>query len=290
MRNKKVGKAIGVLIVIAYILFSFYFCRLIGLDADKANHILQAQDILQGNFWLKDWNLTGITFFTTDLLYYELAVLLCGSIRYGTAYVAFGLMMLSVMSLSLFAVLFDKQENRKQRLILFCCLFAIPCMNYGSALRTHSGAIFWSIIAIMIVANILKDETSKGFDKRSIVNYVFLFLSLLLGITGDMLAAVEGAIPILLFCIITILNDPDKYRMKLDKRTYLIVSSFAAIVGAVAIDKLYFSIGGANKNSYIGYVQFGSVSEWHDRIWSFISNLLLMKSSRPVHVITVCIL
>lgn len=261
---------------LAYTLFVIYFSQFAGLDADKANHILQAHDILQGNFWLRDWNLTGVTFFTTDLLYYELALLITGSVGYRTAYVAYGLMFLSVIVLSMFTALYYKHENIKPRIILVLCLLSVPCMNYFGALRTHSGAICWSIIAILLTACVLNNESKNALSKRNIVKYVLVFLSLLLGNTGDMLTALEGAIPIFLYCFITILNSPEKNRTTTDKRTYLMIAALAAIVGSIAIDRLYFYIGGSNKNSYIGYRQFSSVGSWQDKVWSFFSNLLFL--------------
>ena len=87
-----------------YAVFVIWLFRFSGIDSDQANHLLQADDILSGNFFLKDWNLTGVTFFTTDLLYFEIARLIFG-VRYRAIYVANGLKFLSIAAAAYYAVM-----------------------------------------------------------------------------------------------------------------------------------------------------------------------------------------
>ena len=50
----------------------------VPINYDFANHVLEGQDWIGGNFFLKDWVLTGISFLTTELPFYGLSAALLG--------------------------------------------------------------------------------------------------------------------------------------------------------------------------------------------------------------------
>ena len=60
-------------VLIFYFLYLCCAARSLPINSDIANHMLQAQDFLSGNFLMKGWIFTGVTFLTTDLFVYEIA-------------------------------------------------------------------------------------------------------------------------------------------------------------------------------------------------------------------------
>ena len=76
MKDKRfqIGKWVAILgIVIGLVVYLGYCIKifqLMQMDSDYSNLILEASDILHGNFFMNGWTQTGISFFTTDMLYY----------------------------------------------------------------------------------------------------------------------------------------------------------------------------------------------------------------------------
>lgn len=63
-------------VLIIYGIYATGFLR-VGIDSDYSNLVLEATDILNGNPFLEGHqNLTGISFVTTDLLFFIIGVLL----------------------------------------------------------------------------------------------------------------------------------------------------------------------------------------------------------------------
>ncbi len=77
-----------------FVLYSIRLFYIMPIDSDYSNLILEAADIISGNVLLNDWIQTGISFLTTDLLYYVIAVLFNGVSR-NSYLVASGLMRFS---------------------------------------------------------------------------------------------------------------------------------------------------------------------------------------------------
>ena len=73
-----------VLAILAGGVYVWYCIRVFSvseIDSDYANLVLEASDILKGNIFMCDWIQTGISFFTTDLLYYMVGVFFSGVSR-----------------------------------------------------------------------------------------------------------------------------------------------------------------------------------------------------------------
>lgn len=109
LRKPIVRKFVFIFAAIFYIFCIIGLCSHIDVDSDRANHLLQAEDILSGNFFMSDWVLTGITFFTTDLIYYEIGKIFCG-VTPEAIYVTGGLMVSSALIAGFLQVW---QEKRK---------------------------------------------------------------------------------------------------------------------------------------------------------------------------------
>lgn len=254
-----------------YAVFIIYLFRFSGIDSDQANHLLQADDILSGNFFLKDWHLTGVTFFTTDLLYFEIARLLFG-VRYRAVYAANGLKFLSIAAAAYYAVMKGCDKDCKLKRGLFLLLASIPCMSYMIHSRVHSGAVCLTIFSFCVVDDILKNACKH--DKKMLWKYVAFIVVTAFGAIGDMLAVIEGTIPVLIFCLYRLLMQKDFH--KGFKYVKLALSAIAGVLIGLVFNWFYFFIGGANKNSYIGNRLFTDLAEYVEKVVSFTNYILEM--------------
>ena len=254
-----------------YAVFVIWLFRFSGIDSDQANHLLQADDILSGNFFLKDWNLTGVTFFTTDLLYFEIARLIFG-VRYRAIYVANGLKFLSIAAAAYYAVMKGCCRDWKLKKGLFFLLASIPCMSYMISSRVHAGAVCLIFIAFCIVDDILKRSDEN--DRKILWKYAAFITVTALGTVGDMLVIIEGTIPVLLFCLYRLLMEENFRRGA--KYIKLAASAVTGIVAGLVWDRFYFFVGGANKNSYIGNRLFTDLSGYAEKVVSFTGHILDM--------------
>ena len=95
---------------IIYFLYAYFVSRSLPINSDIANHMLQSQDFLSGNFLMKGWIFTGITFLTTDLIFYNIAELFCKGINCNSFYLSSTLMFFSVV-LTYFLVICKNKKN-----------------------------------------------------------------------------------------------------------------------------------------------------------------------------------
>ncbi len=274
--RKRMFICIGIFIsILLYTLFLTVLNSHISITSDQANHLLQADDILSGNFFMRDWILTGISFFTTDLLYYELGRILCG-ISPEAVYLAVGAMAASVLIAAYLAVVAGERGHLKLKTFLFAMLMLIPCKGALGALRIHTGAAFYSIVSFLLVYKMLGNITYDKWTKnRKILFMSLLFIVSSFGAIGDFLFVVEGAIPICLVCLFWLLS-ADKSQDK--KTAYKIIGiTILAVVCAILWEKLFFAIGGADKNSYMEDILFIDLTEWRDKFVTIIKWIMDMS-------------
>ena len=271
MRSVKEKKLICVLLYL--IIFSVYCvlisiaCKCLGFDSDKANHLLQAKDIVSGNFFLKDWNLTGVTFLTTDLIYYCIGYLV-GGISFRSIYIAAGLMVATALFIGHFCAVIDK-EKKINRVILYFLLLGIPNINLVYHFRVHTGAIVVTIVCFIIFYSIITKKLSQNY-------LVLLGFIMFLGVFGDLLVAIECCMPIIAISLYYSCKYEKEYRKLYYK---CIFATIFSVVFAVIADKLYFLVGGANPNSYISKKYFTKVSVWPDKIRNLLRDTILMSGS-----------
>lgn len=277
IRKKRVFICIGIVIgVLLYMLFLIVLNSHISITSDQANHLLQADDILSGNFFMRDWILTGITFFTTDLLYYEVGRILCG-ISPEAVYVAVGAMAASTLIAAYLASVAGEKKYLKLKTFLFAMLMLIPCRNALGALRIHTGAVFYSIVSFLLVYKTLGSNTETNdvhTKKRKILVMSLLFIVSLFGAIGDFLFVVEGAIPICLVCFFWLLSTDKSSDKKMP--CMLIGIIILAVVCAALWEKVFFAIGGADKNSYMEEILFIDLTKWGDKFSSMAKQIMDM--------------
>lgn len=267
-RNNLVQKRNIIVYAFVFLIYTacvIALCRSVGLDADKANHVLQAKDILSGNLFFKDWNLTGITFLSTDLLFYEIAVLFFG-VSYRAVYVACGLMVSSVIIASYFIagmVVSDKKQRIASR-ILAAALLGFPCRALIGPFRVHTGAVLFYLG--MFALYYLYVESEKEH-----MNYLaYIGILVFLGTFGDLLMFIQGVIPVLVLGVLKLLREEKNVK----RNILTVMVPIVCVIAALICQRLYFAIGRANPNSYLGGRSFVPVGEWGKKIVQFFTTVM----------------
>lgn len=104
--------------VILYFCYIYYRVSDLPCNSDTACMLLEAKDILHGNFFLADWQLTGITFITTDMPYFLIGTLIFG-VDERAAFLAITLMYVALVTASFCC---SKTKTAKGRSGATCCL------------------------------------------------------------------------------------------------------------------------------------------------------------------------
>ena len=81
MKKRSLSRVRGTLVLLAFCAISaiaFLNMARVPINSDFANHVLEGADWINGNFFLKGWTLTGISFLTTELPYYGLSAAILG--------------------------------------------------------------------------------------------------------------------------------------------------------------------------------------------------------------------
>lgn len=253
-----------VVLLILLSVFLVYRTSLVAIDSDYANLTLEAHDIVTGNPFLTGWNLTGISFITTDLVYFSLGSLLFG-VNVKTYFVAAGLMIAVCIWLGYY--LSGSRRNWVATAVYFL-LCLIPGYFAMTVLRAHTGAVNLFLLALLCVSR-------EQFFTRKKDQILFLCL-LALACVGDSVALVVGIVPLILVSILNLLREDYQGRRKWIR---LILLCAAAFVLGMLLDKLYFMIGGANKNSFLSDKVFEPFSNWGDKFYVYLRSLLLIRSA-----------
>ena len=261
---------------IIYFLYAYFVSRSLPINSDIANHMLQSQDFLSGNFLMKGWIFTGITFLTTDLIFYNIAELFCKGINCNSFYLSSTLMFFSVV-LTYFLVICKNKKNIISIIIfiLLCTVFDFFCFVW---LRVHSGALCYTFIVFLLFYNILQEneENLETDIKKKRYSFIWLMLLIFLGTFGDFLFVIECICPLLIFLLYYILQDTEKE--KIINKVKIFVSIIINVILAIFADKLYFALNKSDKWSYINKKHFIGIDKLHDSFMSFIHHLLSLVS------------
>lgn len=268
-KNETLRKTTSIFVVLivccVYIIFGCCLANGYPIDPDKATHLQQGLDIIQGNFFLNNWILSGVNFITTDLPFYMVGGLL-GGLDYKSIVIATGLMISLWGIATILAANVYIRDHRRGTFCLSVLLLSVPCFLYGAFLRVHTGAMILSLLAEICVVYIVEH------NGQNIISYILVFLLIFLGCIGDILTVILGVLPVIAFSIINIRKERRRYFT-------LIVVVIGALIFALLFDRLYYIFGTADKNSYIANGRtFLSISEWSERTESLLLALLDMTN------------
>lgn len=240
-----------------FVLYSIRIFYIMPIDSDYSNLILEASDIIGGNIFLNGWIQTGISFLTTDLPYYIIAVLISGVSR-KAYWIASGLMFSCMLFSTLPLIIQEKKRKHKytEWLLYFgLCLF--PSVVGINLLRAHTGVYVWIFIAVACFYQLYTNEMCK-------TKYYVLFCgAIILGCIGDAIILLVAVLPFFLYCMRDILSNKP-VRFKRDLLLLLLIIG-SVVIGSV-FDKLYYMLGTADKNGFLGAKYFDDFSSYANKL------------------------
>lgn len=276
---KKIGRILFLCVLaILFFIFNLYSMNELTLNSDMANMVLEAEDILNGNFFLREWNLTGISFLTTDLLYFIFGVAICGvSSKAYILAVASMFFMLVLASCFLLG-----NEHRGLGAVILLGISCFPNAYYKSSLCVHTACFAWCFWSLFFFSVYLKNKRKVCF---------FLSVACLtLATCGDSISILLMVFPLIVISLWDIFarEETDIWR---DKQQLILAG--ASLIMGVTIEKIYLMIGGANKNAYIGSTHFAEFSELPEKVGLFFGSLFRLMdadyTAKPISDITALI-
>ena len=266
--NKKVLKiSFIVLFSLLYFFVLFLNAARIPLNSDYANLILEAKDFWSGDVLLSNRYFTGITFYTTDLLYYVISYLFFGVDNF-TFVLATALMCFMIAFAGIFLL---KVKDKKFPWILFAAYVAfasLPEYDAIGMLRAHTPSAVYCLFALYFY------NEWRNCGKRK--HLVFSGLLYLLAFAGDSSVLILFILPIIFiegveflkaFCFEK--ND------SAEKRFYVMGSVFLAIaVIAFASEKLFFLLNGSEKNAFVSILKFNNFEETGEHVATYLYSIM----------------
>lgn len=270
--NKRI-QSIALITVLLTVYFSYsigLFLR-VGINSDYSNLVLEASDILSGNVFLSDWNLTGITFITTDLLYFIIGVAVAGT-TVNAYYVAVILMYFTLLAGALFLLKTKGKRTNWIDVVIFLAVGGMPSIYACDILRAHTAVPAFTFFAIYfgIKAYYLIATTNKW--QRNICFTMFTLL-LTLCCAGDPIALIIAIVPIVLICLYNLTGN-NIINKKLN--IIFLSLSIASVILGKLIDTLFFMAGDANKNSFLEQKTFTDIDTIRDKFKIYLSSILGM--------------
>lgn len=214
-----------------------------GEPADYTNLILIGQDVLSGNFFLRGWSFGGITFFWTDMPHCVIGVLLAG---------------LSKASIAISHI----------SIYLVCAFTALPLCRVGTRPLSFFGIAVWLGLVGACLQPSLNVHFHAGlwpflfmlcfFAEKAVMQdklgppipaLVGVFLLICFAMGSDALITVAFILPAGFVCTYVFLDRRNAGRWS--KFLWLLGTILLGCIAGVLMEKLYFMIGGAQKNAYV---------------------------------------
>ncbi|MBN9392264.1 MAG: hypothetical protein J0I20_29775 [Chloroflexi bacterium] len=162
-------------------------------NSDDATIILTGADLASGNWLLRGWNLPPDSFITSDVPFYALGNVLLG-LKPGLMQIVPTVIFCGVIFLSILLSGSGLVTSRLRNSVIAFLLLATPSYTLASlALEgpIHMGTVLFCLASFIATTQIF---TNRGAGKLAGAGLTFVLLTL--GIVGDPLALVIGAIPV----------------------------------------------------------------------------------------------
>lgn len=271
--NKRIGsKTIRnrfclLIIAILLLLYVFFTMTKVAINSDFANHLLEANDMIHGNFFLSDWQLTGISFLTTEMPYYCLAVAILGVQPY--AYVlALTLIVFVFFLVGLFLINDRPGEISFVDIGLYLAL-AVACgVEKAGHFRGHTAVFSLALIAFWAAVRYLDSPA----DRPNTGALLALTGVIAWAAVGDVLIVIIAVLPVALFCGYHLLltDSPLKPKRCL---TLIVMMGIGVLIG-LALDWGYFTVGGAVKNAILSKKSLIGVDAFPKHFLLFVKGLV----------------
>lgn len=250
--------------------YSYYVVlryRKIMIDSDFCNLILEANDIIHGNFFLNDWQLTGLTFITTDLPYYILTTFFSGVTVKSYVY-ASALMFLAFLC-SCYLLIKDIVSEDNLCKVLFICIVCFPSDFAFMGMRSHTADVTLALLGLYAICN--GGKQNKMLKGSSVFLAWLLFT---LAVTGDSLCIPFVVLPILCISLINIIvNYVNNAALQKDDVKICIIAVLSVATGKL-LEKLFFVLGTASKNSFLETKKFIALDQVASKLVLYLQSLL----------------
>ncbi|MBE7042416.1 MAG: hypothetical protein E7399_02865 [Ruminococcaceae bacterium] len=255
----KKGLHIGAMgiIIIAYCAWIISRICQMPINADAACMILEAEDILAGNLFLKDWSLTGITFLTTDLPYYIIGTAIAG-VSLNAYRIAVSLMFLVMLGCAVLLCLYGS-KRKWFSFAIFAGMGLFPTFYALSNTFVHTAVFSFFFLTVLLVL-----RTEENPSRR---NFTVLGILVALAVCGDGLALVLITLPLLALCLFRVVKKP----------VLLAVCTIGGTVAGLLLQKLYLLFG-ADMNSLL-HSEFIAPAQLVDNVLLYIEYVLRLLNA-----------
>ncbi len=232
---------ISLLLLLLHCIYIFLTFLKVPMNSDFASQVLQAADILKGNVLLKGWNLTGVSFYLSELPFYVMGTAAAGIDTY--AYIIAASAMVICVNVLSYHLAFRKHGGSPLPKILFyLALIGFPTRTWLGFLRGHCAIFVYWCLMLIAFDHILNKKTPVS-------SWIMIGVLTVFGCMSDMQILIIGIFPILLFCLINLLRNDPHFDPKKTAVTAVIL--VCGIVLGMLLDALLMKLGGINKNSFL---------------------------------------
>ncbi len=268
MKRKRINPVLLVvlILIVLYAIYLFLIEMQVPMDSDFANQVLEGNDILSGNVLLHGWNLTGITFYLTELPFYVLSAVFSGiSTRtYITA------IFLTSLSLFLSGWILTQVKDRPLRLeefLFYLGAAGMPLLPQAGAQRGHSGIFICSFLSFFCIGKIFESEHKKKW-------LIFYLILTACGCMSDITLLVISVVPVLIYCGVRLLQKPPETEKKWDR--LICLADLGGTAVGIVLDRLLIRISGINKNGFLSEHAFLDVDTCLEKFVIILKGILLM--------------
>ena len=261
--NKKVLKiSFIVLFSLLYFFVLFLNAARIPINSDFSNLILEAKDFWNGDVLLSNRYFTGITFYTTDFLYYVISYFFFGTDNF-TFVLATSMMCFMIAFAGTFLL---KVKDKKFPWILFAAYVAfsaLPDSGAVSLLCAHTPAAVYCLFALYFY--------NEWRNCRKTKHLVFSGILYLLAFAGDSSVLILFILPVIFIEGVEFLKSfCFEKNASVEKRFYVIVSVFLAVVVITFIsEKIFFLLNGSEKNTFVSDLKFIKLEDAGEHICTY---------------------
>ena len=275
MKNYQARSLLRKLLVLC--VFALYFVFLLWRyssvfpDSDYSNLIIEGYDVLNGNIFRQGWTLTGVSFLTTDIVFFIIGVLFAG-ISNHSYIISCSLMVLALM-MTLIPLVKEKfKENYLFALLQLLTLAAVFSRYSLSVLRAHSGAFIICFIVLGLTNYIYK---KKNLNLKQNTVYALVYILIVaLAAFGDPLVLIVTVAPVCIWSFIA------RIRKEINNTAFLsiVIVNLSSFLLSIAMDHFYFMFG-CNKNSFLEYQSLTSIDLIGEKLCLYFKCLLMMIDS-----------
>ena len=247
---------LSAVILLAHCAYIYLLYLQVPLNSDHANQILESADILSGNPLLKGWNLTGVSFYLSELPFYVLGTLIFGVDTY--AYIFAASLMVITVSVSGFFLAFDHSRKNVTNVLEYLALTGFPTLTWLGYLRGHCAIFLYFFIILLLLRKLFTEE--KPY--KGPLTAVWLLTAC--GCMSDMQLLIIGGIPVILFCVCNLLRNGARFDRKKTAELAAVVAAGAGT--GVLMDALLMRLGGINKNAFLDTRKFVDMDRLGEKI------------------------